>query len=701
MPISAPIDSRLEATVEPRLPFQPAPDTRSAVPEPIASWRPLSVALIVMVWLVLHVGGLFSPGLLDDVDSVYIEIAREMTQRHDFITPFVDGVRFFDKPPLLYWVAAGSMHLFGVHDWAARLPLALLTLALFLSTYFLGLRLLARHSPATAPDRAALYAALALATSIGPYLYTRFFIPDIVVTLWLTLSIHLFLAALSRAELSAVAVGPPQHTAVFSTGALRNKANRALPSFSRTAGRPSSLAPMLGFGATLALSALTKGLIGIVFPIGFVALYLAVTRRLSLLRRLHPVATLATTLLLALPWHIAIARRNPAIPLPSGLGLPARGGWAWFYLYNEHVARFLSRRIPHDYGQVPIPLFWLLAGIWLLPWTTFLLPALRARLRSLRHLSTLPPQERETSLTLLLWPTLVLGFFTLSARQEYYSLPALPAFALLIGGLLARADTSPLASAAEHCEISSAAATVRRWTLIFLLPFSILLAAVTIAFAAVAHPAAHGTDIATLLAHSEDSYNLSLSHLFDLTPAAMSLFCGPLLLVALAALTLGPGAFLIRRRGHTFAANLTMAAGATALLLAVHAGLVGFYPTLGSKQLAGSIVATQQIAPVPAATSDRILIDGELTAGSTLLFYTRQPVLLVNGRINGPWYGSFWPDAPHIFEDETSLRELWRSPHRVFLLTYHPADRTRDLSPFAPVHTLSAAGGKAILTNRP
>ena len=66
-----------------------------------------SVALLVLVWLVLQIGGMFRPGLLDDVDSVYLEIAREMLQRHDYVTPTIDGVRFFDKPPLMYWMAAG------------------------------------------------------------------------------------------------------------------------------------------------------------------------------------------------------------------------------------------------------------------------------------------------------------------------------------------------------------------------------------------------------------------------------------------------------------------------------------------------------------------------------------------------------------------------------------------------------------------
>ena len=161
-------------------------------------WNPRSVGLIVLAWLVLHIGGLFTPGLLDDVDSVYLEIAREMLRRHNYVTPYIDGIRFFDKPPLMYWLAAGSFHLFGVHDWAGRLPLALLTLALLLATYALGLRLFASVSPAAHPDRAALYSALALATSIGPYLYTRFYIPDIVVALWMTLAVHTFLVALDR-----------------------------------------------------------------------------------------------------------------------------------------------------------------------------------------------------------------------------------------------------------------------------------------------------------------------------------------------------------------------------------------------------------------------------------------------------------------------------------------------------------------------
>ena len=175
----------------------------------------------------------------------------------------------------------------------------------------------------------------------------------------------------------------------------------------------------------------------------------------------------------------------------------------------------------------------------------------------------------------------------------------------------------------------------------------------------------------------------------------MGFFRLPLALTAIGMLILGPASYLLRRRSHSHAANLTLAAGMTVVLLAAHEGLVRFNPILGSKGLSEAILTAQQ-APRP---DDLILIDGELTAGSTLLFYTRQPVHLVDGRVNGPWFGSFWPDAPPIFETNQTLHTLWASPRRLYLLTYHPDARTPDLSPYGPVHPIATAGGKTILTN--
>ncbi len=639
--------------------------------------RSSSIGLICLLWAVLQLGGLWSPGLLDDVDSMYIEVAREMLQRQDFVTPMVDGIRFFDKPPLMYWMAAGSMHIFGQYDWAARLPLALATLALLLATYALGLRLFAQTSPSGHPDRGALYAALALGTAIGPYLYTRFFIPDILLTLWMVLGVHLFLIGLDRAK-------------------LHRRPSETREAVQRTS---SPLLAMVAFAAVLAASVLTKGLIGLVLPLGFIVLYLAFSRQLHLVARLYPGATIFTFLLFAAPWHILVALRNPAIPLPPGLGLPSHGGWAWFYLYNEHIARFLSRRIPHDYGQVPLPAFWALAALWMFPWVAFLPSAVMQQLRQLRSPSRTSPRQHEAALTCLLWTSVVLGFFSFSARQEYYSLPALPALALMIGGFLASAD--PPVSRFDHERKPATTRSQQRALLSythFLLPLTFVCAAVATYLALAAGRVDAHTDIADLLRHDPSSYNLSLGHMFDLTEKAMGLFRGPLATFALAMLGIGPASWFLHRSARTLAANLTLAASAAVLLLAIHGGLARFYPRLGSKALANAIVREQTLHPRP---DDLILIDGELTDGSTLLFYTRQPVHLVEGRVNGTWYGSFWPDAPPIFETAQTLHQHWNGPRRLFLLTPNARARTEDLLRFGEVHSIAQAGGKAVLSNTP
>ncbi len=700
---------------------------------PTRRWRTSSVAIVTTFWAILQIGGLFTPGLLDDVDSIYIQVAREMLQRHDFVTPTIDGVRFFDKPPLLYWMAAGSMHLFGIHDWAARLPLALGVLALLLSVYALGIRFYgtqpftmcapsvrafadgwdANFSPSHIPDdRAGLYAALAMATCIGPYLYTRFYIPDILIALWMTLAVHFFLIALDRA---ATIPGAP---CLASETWVRRM-------------HTSALLPMLGFAAVTALNLLTKGFIGLVFPLAFVILYLAFTRQLRLLRKLHLIPSTLVFLAIAAPWHILAALRNPPVPMPPGLGLPAHAGWAWFYLYNEHVARFLGHRIPHDYGQVPIPIFWALLFLWLFPWVAFLPAALRDAIHTLRHpqptgapssrpplgakvgsqkpgaphlasemwVSTSPTAStgrlHQASLSCLLWAGIILGFFTLSSRQEYYHLPALPALALLVGGFLATADASLRTPTLAVRAAPLRTVLALRASLYFLVPIGTLLFLLCGYLALTAPTPATNTTLSDLLRSNPALYNLSLGHVFDLTGPAMGFFRGPLLTVALGMLTLGPIAYLVRRR-NAFAANLLLAAAMTAILLAAHEGLVRFYPILGSKDLALAI--DRDLRP-----GDIILNDGELTSGSALLFYTPQsaaPILLVNGRVNGPWFGSFYPDAPKIFVDDTQLTHLWAGPHRLFLLTDHPDARTTTLSPFAPVHILASAGDKTILTNR-
>ncbi len=288
---------------------------------PTPRFNPRALAILFAAWLVLQVGGLFSPGLLDDVDSVYIEIAREMLHRHDFVTPYIDGIRFFDKPPLMYWLAAGAMRVFGEHDWAARIPLALAMLALLGAVYALGTRLFRSR-------------ACRLLLGPGDGDCNR------------TVPVHALLHP-GHGDLSL----DDCRRIVLLSGAAT--------AFGRRGAR---LLPSLGFGAALGLNLLTKGLIGLVFPLGFVLLYLALTQAAAAAAQETASAGFAAGLLaIALPWHMLAALRNPAIAMPAGHGLPAKAGWAWFYLYNEHVARFLGKRIPHDYGHTPVWLFWLYA----------------------------------------------------------------------------------------------------------------------------------------------------------------------------------------------------------------------------------------------------------------------------------------------------------------------------------------------------
>jgi hypothetical protein len=204
----------------------------------------------------------------------------------------------------------------------------------------------------------------------------------------------------------------------------------------------------------LALNVLTKGLIGIVFPIAIILLYLLLTRglrgALTRLRFFRPLASLALFLAIAAPWHILAALANPGHGQPGDLAhigghwqvpLPTDGnvhGWAWFYFLNEQLYRYLNLRVPHDYDTAPLWLFLGLIAVWLMPWSAFLPSALaqlfplqRTDFRTRLRARTLTPPER-TTLFLILWAVIPLAFFTFSTRQEYYVLPSLPPLILLI-----------------------------------------------------------------------------------------------------------------------------------------------------------------------------------------------------------------------------------------------------------------------------
>ncbi|MCC6392097.1 MAG: glycosyltransferase family 39 protein [Bryobacterales bacterium] len=323
---------------------------------------------------------------MDDVDAVQAQIARNMLQSGDWVTARLDGVPYLEKSPLIYWMMAISMGVFGPHDWAARIPLALFTVVLVWVTMRFG------HWAFGEP--AGFYSGLALSTSIGLWLFTRIQIPDAILTLTIAAAMWAFLRALEED------------------------------------GRqwPALMAAAIGTGLLL------KGLIAALFPIGAGVVYLAATRQLferETWRKLRPFSGALVIFAIAAPWYILAMVRNPPLFDFTMKSEPGHyHGFFWFYFFNEHVFRFLNMRFPRDYNTVPRVYFWLFHLLWLFPWSAFF-PALT-------RLSYRPVDRAgRTRLLALCWTGFLLVFFTFSTTQEYYSMPCYPALALLLGSAMA------------------------------------------------------------------------------------------------------------------------------------------------------------------------------------------------------------------------------------------------------------------------
>src|ERR1019366_6619172 len=173
---------------------------------------------------------------------------------------------------------------------------------------------------------------------------------------------------------------------------------------------------------------------GLVFPAGAIGLYLLLTGNFRHLLKLRLLSSAAVFFAIAAPWHILAALRNPAQGQVRG--------FLWFYFVNEHILRFLNRRVPRDYDTVPLLLFWALLVLWLIPWTVFLPQSLREVPRRWREFRMQMTRRQRAYLLFFLWNVVIVGFFSLSTRQEYYTIPAIPGMALLVGGWLQRERAS-------------------------------------------------------------------------------------------------------------------------------------------------------------------------------------------------------------------------------------------------------------------
>ncbi|HTV14156.1 MAG TPA: glycosyltransferase family 39 protein, partial [Acidobacteriaceae bacterium] len=335
---------------------------------------------------VIFFSGVISPpSLMDDVDAVQAQIARNMLTSGDWVTARIDGVKYFEKSPLVYWLMAGSYKVFGVHDWSARLPIALSALALVWLTACFG-----RWAFGA---RAGGYAGLVMGTCIGLWLFTRILIPDVMLTFTIALAMWAFLRTQDELE-----------TRTFLWASI--------------------------FSASLAAGFLLKSLVGVVFPLAAAFLYLLFTRQLfarAVWKRLHPLWSLLLFIVIAAPWHILATIRNPPYFAWTMKSEPGHyHGFLWFYFINEQLLRFLNLRYPRDYNTVPRLWFWLFHLIWIFPWSVYLPALVKLGYKPL-------DRAGRVRLFALCWIGFILVFFTFSTTQEYYSMPCYPALALLLG----------------------------------------------------------------------------------------------------------------------------------------------------------------------------------------------------------------------------------------------------------------------------
>jgi 4-amino-4-deoxy-L-arabinose transferase-like glycosyltransferase len=332
--------------------------------------------------------GLGSPAFMDH-EGRYAEVAREMLLTGDWVTPRLNFAVFLNKPPLPYWLTALTFALTGQTEYV-RVWTAIVGFLLILVTVELGRTL--------ADQRSGLLAGVVLLTSGGFFLESRLLRPDLLMTLCLSVTLLGFVKAckilLSQAKRA-------------DTGTQPNAPES-------TSSRSAATWWLVLSAASLGVSILTKGMVDVVLASGVIGGMLVCSRQWALLRQVRWLPIFLVLFVIVLPWHVLAGMRN-------------EGFW-WDYVVNQHVLFFFDKKFPRDSLPDALTVFW---GAFLgrtLPWGV-VLPC------ALYWASKKSWAERTSTLTLLpWWLGIVLGFFSLSpARLEHYSLPALPAVALLVG----------------------------------------------------------------------------------------------------------------------------------------------------------------------------------------------------------------------------------------------------------------------------
>ncbi len=703
--------------------------------------RPRTTATILFgLWFLLFFASLFSPPVLDDADGTHASAARAILATGDWVTLRVDGVRYLEKAPLPYWLAAVSFKLFGFNAFAAHLPQALAVLLLMLLGH--------RWANQAFGARTGYYTALAILTGAGVFLFTRILIPEVLLSLCLAASLFAFLKSLGP-----IASTPQDWVPHVSPLRHGNERPHGIeqPSIAWYAG---PLFYPYVMWVSLVLAVLAKGLVALIFFGGTTFLFLLLTDELKNWRKLRPLTGLLLFLAIAAPWHILAGLRNPGGP-QGGMG--GHGFW-WFYFVNEHLLRFLGRRIPTDYNKLPGALYWSLHLVWLFPWALFLplgVAALARRfshqvgvlarfanlsglagiltaviagaIAAFTHILTGPdifdfvvlsavllafievclrrkfaglalspfhridPQQR-TILLLAIFSAIVLLFFSLSTNQEYYTFPAYLPILLLIAATITRAEQTFATDASVRRLIAFAHAALCLLGLAIALSLSYGLWA--------SRHLPYLEDIGTALAHrGVGAYTLSMSSFFDLTGPSFAALRLPALLAAIT-FALGPAiAWTLRGQRRHLAATTAIAFTSGAFLFAAHLALARFAPMLSSQNLAAKIQQLEAASVL--SPDDQLMLFGDQAYGSSIPFYLGRQVYLVNARSSSMLFGSTFPDCPLVFLNGPQLRAEWgKGPRKiVFVPLESRAEFDALLGPNQVV--LAESSGKTLFTDRP
>ncbi len=330
--------------------------------------------------LTILIGLLFAVNLGNRPLSVpdegrYVEIAREMATTGDYLTPRLNGVKYFEKPVFFYWLEAFSIRLFGLDEFGLRVWPALFGLFGCLAVYAAGKSLYSRGT--------GFFAAIVLATSVLYYVLSRVIILDMPLTVLLTISLLAFLNGIHE-----------------------------------PAGMKRRLL-LWCFYACAALAVLTKGLIGIVIPAIVIGSWIMLIGEWNLLRTVCLPSGLVLFLLIAAPWHILVNRANPE--------------FFNFYFVREHFQRYLTN--VHNHYKP----FWFFAPVVLLglfPWTAFLVQAVTfSAPASWRDRN----EHRTALFLMLWAVMTFLFFSVSDSKLVPYILPVFPPLAILIGRYLDQA----------------------------------------------------------------------------------------------------------------------------------------------------------------------------------------------------------------------------------------------------------------------